>query len=207
VSASDVFRATVATSDGHDGVDPDTFRETMGTFPTAVCVLTTQDETGTPRGLTCSAICSLSAEPPLVLVCVNQRNASLRAIRHSEGFVVNLLREDGDELSARFASSRADKHVGVDWATSETSGLPFLGDVALAHIDCRLVGDIVAGTHTILIAAIRTCRAAGVHDTRSPLVYWRRSYGCWARARRNPVPIPHPSEMPPHDHSADQRRP
>lgn len=200
MSASDVFRATVATvapSDCDGGVDPAAFRETMGSFPTAVCVLTTQDESGTPRGLTCSAICSLSAEPPLVLACVNRRNGSLRAIRHSEGFVVNLLREDGDELSARFASSRADKHVGVDWSTSETSGLPFLGDAALAHVDCRLAADIVAGSHTILIGAIRTCQSAAAEDTRSPLVYWRRSYGCWAQGNAPPIhpaPVPQPGE-------------
>jgi len=194
----DVFRTTVATvalSLGNGDLDPDAFRETMGSFPAAVSVLTTQDESGTPRGLTCSAICSLSAEPPLVLACVNQRNGSLRAIRHSQGFVVNLLHQDGDALSVRFASSRADKHVGVEWTRSEISGLPFLGDEALAHVDCRLVADIVAGSHTILIGAIRTCHAAGAEDTRSPLVYWRRSYGCWARMparelRPEPAPLP-----------------
>lgn len=195
MSAREIFRATVAATAGADDVDRDAFRETMGTFPTAVSVLTSLDETGTPRGLTCSAICSLSADPPLVLACVHQANGSLRAIRHSGGFVVNLLREDGDELSARFASSRADKHVGVDWTTSETSGLPFLGDDALAHVDCRLVADIAAGTHSILIGAIRTCRSAGAEDTRSPLVYWRRSYGCWAHAS-SPESRPDPDTPP-----------
>ncbi len=184
MSAADVFRTTLAitaASDGHGEVDPDIFRETMGSFPTAVSVLTTQDETGTPRGLTCSAFCSLSATPPLVLACVNQRNRSLDAIRHSQGFVVNLLRQDGDELSARFASARPDKHVGVDWMTSETSGLPFLGDDVLAHVDCRLVADIGAGSHTILIGAIRTCSSVDADGAISPLVYWRHSYGCWTQ--------------------------
>lgn len=198
MNAVDVFRTTVAMTaapDGLDDVDPEAFRETMGSFPAAVSVLTTHDDTGTPRGLTCSALCSLSADPPLVLACVNQRNGSLQAIRHSQGFVVNLLRQDGDQLSARFASSRADKHIGIDWSASETSGLPFLGDAAIAHIDCRLVADIGAGTHAILIGAIRTCSSASADDDdRSPLVYWQRSYGCWAKAAASTIDPdpPHP---------------
>lgn len=192
MSAQDVFRTTVAMAAADTpAVDADMFRETMGSFPTAVSVLTTRDRTGTPRGLTCSAFCSLCAEPPLVLACVNLRNGSLRAIRDSRGFVVNLLREGDDELSARFASARSDKHVGVDWTTSESSGLPFLGDHALAHVDCRLVADIAVGSHAILIGAIRTCCAAGEDDSCSPLVYWRRSYGRWTQEPHfGPTPQP-----------------
>lgn len=191
MSTRDVFRTTVAMAAASDAaVDPEAFRETMGSFPAAVSVLTTRDATGTPRGLTCSAFCSLCAEPPLVLACVNLRNGSLQAIRDSNGFVVNLLRAGDHELSARFASSRSDKHVGIDWTRSEPSGLPFLGNDALAHLDCRLVADIAVGSHAILIGAIRTCHAPGEDDTNSPLVYWRRSYGCWARASSRFGPVP-----------------
>jgi flavin reductase (DIM6/NTAB) family NADH-FMN oxidoreductase RutF len=191
MSAEEVFRTTVAMAAASDpAVDPDAFRETMGSFPAAVSVLTSRDVAGTPRGLTCSAFCSLCAEPPLLLACVNLRNGSLRAIRDSGGFVVNLLRAGDDELSARFASARSDKHVGIDWTRSEASGLPYLGNDALAHVDCRLVADIAVGSHAILIGAIRTCRAPGADDARSPLLYWRRSYGRWAQAppRLGPAP-------------------
>ena len=179
-----IFRATVGLSAATAEVDADRFRETMGAFPAAVSVITALDESGDPRGLTCSAFCSVSLEPPLVLACVNQRNGSLRAIRHSNGFVVNLLRSGSDELSARFASAAADKYDGVAWHAGVESGLPHLRD-AVAHLDCELAADIAAGTHAILIGRIRACAAedpgASGHAT-SPLVYWRRAYGSWSKS-------------------------
>jgi flavin reductase (NADH) len=183
-AAKRIFRATVGLPSASAQVDLDRFRETMGAFPAAVSVITALDEGGDPRGLTCSAFCSLSLEPPLVLACVNQRNGSLRAIRHSEGFVVNLLRSGSDDLSARFASAATDKYDGVAWHAGRESGLPHLRD-AVAHVDCELAADIAAGTHAILIGRIRACGAEdpgpSEHAT-SPLVYWRRAYGCWSKS-------------------------
>src|SRR3954469_24509248 len=81
-----------------DTVDPATFRGVMSSFPTGVGVVTALDEQDQPRGLTCSAIASVSLAPPLLLVCVDLTCGSLRAIRHSRGFVVNFLSESAAEV-------------------------------------------------------------------------------------------------------------
>lgn len=203
MSVPPIFRATVGLEAAGPAVDADRFREAMGSFPTAVSVITAIDEEGVPRGLTCSALCSLSLDPPLVLACVNQRNGSLRAIRHCAGFVVNLLRAGSDRVSARFASGAADKYDGVAWQAGAASGLPHLRDDALAHVDCELVADIGAGSHAILIGRIRACSAEdpdSAERSGTPLVYWRRAYGSWSQAQTSASPSDRttPTDRSPH---------
>lgn len=157
--------------------DAQTFRETMRYLPAPVSVVTALDESGTPRGLTCSAICSLSMAPPSMLICVNRKNRSLDAIRHSGGFMVNLLRAGRAEMSDIFASSLPTKFAHAAWRPSPASGLPLLTEDALAFVDCGLAAEIEAGSHAILIGLVRGS-GAGPPDG-GPLVYWHRSYGGW----------------------------
>lgn len=160
-----------------DAGDPERFRETMRLLPSPVSVVTAMDEQGTPRGLTCSAVCSLSMAPPSMLICVNRKNRSLDAIRHSKGFMVNLLRAGRTEISDVFASPIPTKFENAAWHPSPASGLPLLIDDALAFVDCRLQAEIEAGSHVILVGLVRGS-GAGPPDG-GPLVYWRRSYGQW----------------------------
>ncbi|MDQ2957167.1 MAG: flavin reductase family protein [Actinomycetota bacterium] len=161
----------------HCLVDGDSFRETMSSLPTAVSVVTALDRDGQPRGLTCSAVCSVSMDPPQILVCVNQRNGSLDAIRHSGAFVVNVLGSSSAGLSNKFASSIAEKFADVSWQPSPNSGLPVLDGAAHAFVDCELTADITAGSHSILVGAVHACGTD--FDALHPLLYWRRSYGTW----------------------------
>jgi flavin reductase (DIM6/NTAB) family NADH-FMN oxidoreductase RutF len=158
-------------------VNADGFRAAMRLVPSPVSIVTANDEQGMPRGLTCSAVCSLSMAPPSMLVCVNRRNHSLDAIRTSGGFMVNLLRAGCDETSETFASPSASKFASTPWRPSPVSGLPIVLD-ALAFVDCGLQAEIHAGTHAILIGLVRGSGTSGEDD--GPLVYWRRSYGRWA---------------------------
>jgi flavin reductase (DIM6/NTAB) family NADH-FMN oxidoreductase RutF len=161
----------------HRVVDAATFRGVMSSFPSGVGVVTTLDEDGQPRGFTCSAICSVSLDPPLMLVCVDRRSGSLRAIRHSNGFVVNFLGKDAASVSQVFASPENDKFGAVEWQPNEETGLPVLNADALAYADCRLEREILAGDHAIVIGCIRD---GGVPDpSHRPLLYWRRQYASW----------------------------
>lgn len=168
------------------------FRLTMSAFPSAVSVVTALDDDGLPRGLTCSAICSLSMDPPSILICVNRGNRSLDAIRHSGGFVVNLLREGRNSISDVFASPSPHKFSGVRWVRSPASGLPLLSGDALAYVDCRLVAELAAGSHMIIIGMVR--ESAAMPSVDGPLVYWQRTYGGWApqgREADSRFPVPH----------------
>lgn len=158
-------------------VDGNAFRDAMASLPTAVSVVTALDAQGLPRGLTCSAVCSVSADPPQVLVCINQRNGSLAAIRHSGAFVVNLLSSTSARLSDQFASPMPEKFTDVSWRPAAGSGLPVLDGCAHAFIDCELAADIASGTHTILVGAVQACGTDV--ESINPLMYWRRSYGTW----------------------------
>jgi flavin reductase (NADH) len=160
-------------------VDSGTFRAIMGSLPTGVCVVSAIDKENEPRGLTCSAVCSLSQDPPLVLVCVNLRKESLHALRDSRGFVVNVLREDRSRVSQLFASRSDSKFDGVFWEPSAVLKLPLLTTDALAYAECRIVADLQVGDHAILVGMIVDGEAplAG-----RPLMYWNGDYSNWPEA-------------------------
>ena len=108
----------------------------MSAFPTGVAVVTTLDADGEPRGLTTNALCSVSAEPPLLLVCVDKESRTLPALLHSRRFVVNFLAERRDELARLFASKTDDKFGGVAWEPG-LGGMPCLREDSLAYAECE----------------------------------------------------------------------
>ena len=89
----------------------------MGQFATGVTVVTTRDASGQPLGLTVSAFCSVSLEPPLVLVCIDHRSEANRGLRESGRFGVSVLGEHQEDVSRRFAAPGANKLEGLSsWA-------------------------------------------------------------------------------------------
>lgn len=151
----------------------------LGSLPAGVTVVTTLDPDGSPRGLTATAVCRLSSDPPTVLVCVDLGSRTLPALRSTGRFVIGVLRAGRDELSARFASKEQDKFGGVAWRATP-SGLPFLPEDSLAWLECATVQELDAGDHAVLVARIESggSAAGGL-----PLVSFRRRLGTWARSR------------------------
>lgn len=171
------FRAGIAMPE--PAAPRELFRQVMLLYPNAVSVITTLDSGGEPRGLTCSTVCSLSMDPPTILACLNERNGSLAAIRERRAFAVNLLGTDGSHVSNVFASDSADKYDGLAWRPSPVCGMPWLHEDALAYVECRLIGDLTAGSHAILLGLVTGGHADSGGGT--PLVYWNRQYGRLAR--------------------------
>src|SRR3954451_25464821 len=134
-------------------VERDTFVEIMASYPAGVAVVTTLDADGTPRGLTTTAVPSVSAEPPLLLVWVHLPSRPLPALRAGGRLVVNFLREGRSELARQFASKAEDKFEGVDW-TPSSSGLPVLAADALAWAECVTVHELEPGDHVILLGQV-----------------------------------------------------
>jgi flavin reductase (DIM6/NTAB) family NADH-FMN oxidoreductase RutF len=162
-------------------VDRDTFVEIMASYPAGVAVVTTLEADGTPRGLTTTAVSSVSADPPLLLVCVDLTSRTLPALRDGGRFVVNILREGRAELARLFASKRDEKFDHVAWRPTG-SGMPVLEADALAWAECVTVHEIEPGDHVILLGRVE--EGAGAADEDAPLMYYRRSWGVWRPAPR-----------------------
>ena len=162
---------------GRDGagqmIDDSEFRRVMGHFPTGVTVVTSVHGDGTPCGLTVNAFSSLSLEPPLVLVCVEQAADSFHCIEQAGVFAVNILEEGrGESLSRRFSTwGVGDKFRGVAFR-SERTGSPIL-EAALAWVDCKVTQTLMAGDHAVFIGEV----LEGDAHEGSPLVYYRGGYG------------------------------
>jgi len=160
-------------------VDKATFFALMSAFPSGVTIVTTVDELGRPRGLTCTSVCSLSAEPPLVLVCVDRRSHTLGALRHAGRFVVNYLLAGRGDLSNRFATTDPDKFEHVAWRPT-AHGLPWLFADSLGSAECVIVQEVAGGDHVILIGRVESGQVPAPGT--QPLVYFRRSYLSWRGA-------------------------
>jgi flavin reductase (DIM6/NTAB) family NADH-FMN oxidoreductase RutF len=157
-------------------IDGQLFRSVLGSFPTGVTVVTTIGADGTPRGLTSNALCAVSADPPLLLFCIQKASLSLPAFLESKAFVVNFLAAGRGELATRFASRGADKFAGVRVeASAHAAGAPILVDDNVAHAECTLHQVVEAGDHFVLIGHIEAASSSGG----APLMYLRRAYATW----------------------------
>ncbi|SEK75850.1 flavin reductase family protein [Streptacidiphilus jiangxiensis] len=162
-------------------VDSGTFKELFGSFPAAVSVVTTLGLEGEPRGLTCTAVSAVSAEPPLLLVCVDKGSRTLPALLGHRAFVLNILAEGADWVSQQFATGVGPKFAGLGWhASAAAHGAPVLHEVASAVAECTLDDTVEAGDHVILIGRIQEAAVQG----RRPLLYQRGRYGTWTAPER-----------------------
>jgi flavin reductase (DIM6/NTAB) family NADH-FMN oxidoreductase RutF len=157
-------------------MDRATFFAIMGAFPTGVGVVTTMDADNQPRGLTTNALCSVSADPPLLLVCVDKNSNTLPSLRHSKKFVVNYLSAGRGDLANVFASKEPDKFAGVAWRPA-ANGMPWLHVDTIAHAECTIQEEIEAGDHLIFLGQVETGQAPAPGT--KPLMYFRRTYGTW----------------------------
>ncbi|MFF3504450.1 flavin reductase family protein [Streptomyces sp. NPDC003247] len=132
-------------------VAPALFRSVLREVPTAVTVVTAQTRTG-PAGLTVGSFVSVSLEPPLVGIFVDEKSSSWPEMSRSATFTVNVLSGGQQELCARFASSGTDKFAGLALRKSP-SGNPLLPGVA-AWLDCRVEEIRKLGDHHFALARV-----------------------------------------------------
>lgn len=140
----------------------------MGYFPTGVTVVTSWDG-NRPVGSTINAFCSVSLDPPMLLICLDRANPLCGPIETSRVFGVNILAEDGHGLAMRFATHpNTDRFAGHDYHRVG-DGAPQL-DVAPVFVDCVLEALYPAGDHFVAIGrGVRTDHASHA----APLLYHR----------------------------------
>jgi len=135
-------------------LDAVSMRRAMGQFATGVTVITTVTGEGQAAGCTVSAFSSLSLDPPLVLVCIDQGRVMHQQLTAAPGYVVNVLRTDQRELAVRFAGRGDDRFAGLR-TTPGRHGIPLI-DGAIAHIQCDLHSVLDGGDHAIIVGHVRT---------------------------------------------------
>ena len=150
------------------------FRSAMSQAVTSVNIVTTDGPKGR-YGLTVSAVSSVSAEPPMLLVCVNQKSVACSAIEANGSFAINVLATGQQSAAETFSGSDAHGDAYTfndeDWTTAVTKS-PVLKR-AVATFDCKIEAVIPAATHTIFIGLVQATRAR----PGTPLLYTSRSYG------------------------------
>jgi flavin reductase (DIM6/NTAB) family NADH-FMN oxidoreductase RutF len=151
-------------------IEKNELRQVMGHFATGVTIITTLTKAGEMHGLTANAFTSVSLEPPLLLISVDKKAESWPAFEESRVFTVNILADDQEGLSRKFAVSGGNKFAGVAYRIG-ANGAPIL-DGTLAYIECTLYAAYDGGDHSIYLGEIQQ---AEIHEGK-PLLFYRGGY-------------------------------
>ena len=120
--------------------------------------------------MTVSAFCSLSLDPPLILICIEKTASVHPALTSAAAFIVNVLSESQEQIARRFSIVDIDRFEGVGFSRSR-NGIVILDDV-LAIIECNRFALHDGGDHTIIIGEVEAGRA----ENGAPLLYYRGGY-------------------------------
>ena len=159
------------------------FRHALGQFATGVTVITAsrasrQGPPETPAqayGMTANSFTSVSLDPFLTLVCVDQRSHLLPLLKQNRFFGVNVLKEQQQAVSVYFAqseqTSEAEAKLGIRYRWTQ-QGIPLLEDT-IAQIVCRVVASYIAGDHTIFLGEVQFLADLFPGE---PLLFFRSHY-------------------------------
>jgi len=152
-------------------VEPQQFRDVMGHFATGVTVVTASGPDG-PVGMTANAVCSLSLDPLLALVCFANGARTLRVVRETQRFGVNVLAAGQEDLAHLFASKLPEAEKFADVQHTVHNGIPVI-EGTLAWVGCTLERLVPGGDHTIGLGAVTAAEKA---SEREPLIWYRGGY-------------------------------
>lgn len=140
----------------------------MADLPAAVSIITTTSAAGVPHGATVSAVTSLSQDPPMLLVCLDEASDTLAALGPGQRFVVHIVSDGLQDTAMAFATKGAAKFDGTDW-TYSASGQPLIAGASVVF-DCTVESFCVGGDHTIVVGMIHAIEHSA---DRPPVVYHR----------------------------------
>ena len=154
-------------------LDKTTFRDAMAGLGAAVNIITSDGAAGL-AGCTASAVCGVTDEPPILLVCINRGSRNNAAFRANGTLCVNVLSADQQALAAHFATGSlpmTERFAAAQWDTLVT-GAPVLHG-ALASLDCEIESEMEVGTHTVFFCAVMAAHTRVGGDA---LIYYGRNY-------------------------------
>ena len=150
------------------------FREAMARLGAAVNVVTTDGPAGR-TGFTASAVCSVTDDPPTLLVCMNRSSGNNAVFKANGVLCVNVLAARQQDLANAFAGLTAlsgpERFDEASWSVLAT-GAPLLAG-AVAAVDCEVEEVLEKGTHSVMFGAVRAVRLG---EPGSALIWWARDY-------------------------------
>ena len=153
-------------------VDANQFKNALKLWASGVTVVTAQSPSQGLKGMTATSFTSVSMDPPQILVCLNQATDTGAVVAEQQAFAVNILSTEQQAVSNQFAggASQEERFASVAWQTGD-NGAPILTE-ALASLECRVVQQVQAGTHWIVIGEVQqvVCRSG------EPLLYYNGAY-------------------------------
>lgn len=147
-----------------DNVDEPQFKAAMRCIASTVSVITS-GEIGSSSGMTATAVCSVSATPPSVLIVVNQDNRSHAMIERAGAFAVNILSSRQESIALHFASKPADPFASIAHRAGITKSPILEGGVG--YLECVVDSQTKVGTHSIFVGRV----IASEHTDLQPLAY------------------------------------
>lgn len=152
-------------------IDSRAFRDALGLFPTGVCVVTAIDGDHNAIGMTVNSFSALSLEPALVLWCIQKDSDRFETFSNAEGFGVNILAEDQQALSNRYAQKQGYELSAGSYRIGE-GGQAVLHQ-CLGSFECRLQQCVEGGDHIIMIGEVIAMERG---DNERPLLFFGGDY-------------------------------
>ncbi|MGI9451703.1 MAG: flavin reductase family protein [Geminicoccaceae bacterium] len=152
-------------------VDETEFRKALSCFATGITILTTRDHRDRSRAMTVNTLTSVSLDPPLILYCLGKSAFHFNVFSKAEMFAVNVLRNDQQALSDRFAREQDDDLADLR-TISLVTGSPILTD-HLTVLDCTTHAKHEAGDHVVVLGRVRAIKHGPNAD---PLLYFKSQY-------------------------------
>lgn len=156
-------------------ISRDAFMSAMRQCASPVCVVTTQID-GQRMALTVSSFLSVSADPPMVSVCINKNSRMCKAMSETGVFAIHMLAEDQSHVADNFAGrprgGEAYDFACVEWIDQGDGREPLMCGVSMAA-ECAVASSTEAGSHRLFIGEVKNI----LTNERRPLLYWNRLYG------------------------------
>lgn len=150
------------------------FRQTMRFWTTGVAIVTTNFE-GNRHGMTVSSFSSISVDPPVIMVSINQNTRTYQLMKKSGIFGVTILESSQQHTSDKFAGlipEDTDRFAGIETETL-TTGAPFISG-GIAFLDCKISQAVDVGHNTVFFGEVVDAKN---QEDLIPLLYSNRTYG------------------------------
>ena len=145
--------------------DSRTLRNAFGCFPSGVTAICAMIE-GEPVGMAASSFTSVSLDPPLVLVCIQNSSDTWKKLMKAPRIGVSVLGEEHDRACSQLAAKSGNRFERLDWFATDGGAVLLVG--AAVSLDCCVVEEIPAGDHRLVLLRVQTLT---FQPAVSPLVF------------------------------------